>query len=716
MYSYFSSSPLVFLFLSLLFPFLSPIRFKTNFRNTILDVFKANGWKESESEVEWDIFWTNKEWIRGIYDKIHLEAHQRVNHFRNFYELTRKDLLVKNLKRARRTLQRKGKEEEASGAASSATSTSASGSSSSTTSSSSAASSSLDPTYDFFPDTYCLPAEYSLFVEAFKRAPPNSSWIMKPIGSSQGKGIFLFERLNQISEWKNDLKWKPEDSKAEKYIVQRYISNPLLIGGKKFDLRIYCLLASTPVRLASGASILAGDVRVGMKLAGEFGSVNVVAAPSDRRSLPTSMDMIRLRHKDGTSFVVKTGHLCTVRMKRGSHCVRGRDDSTITVRAFDSTVMQWREWGTRQYQIVKSDNSDGRTPVSADYFKNDSLLLHSNGIASKYPPLLCSNYDEACALLLADFDRSGLVDPASLPGRTLEFGDLIDISVDELLARPFLYEEMVTGLRMPAAMPIAPTSLPGVPFTVQPSFIACQRDLLHSSPRHHCLYVSRHPVTNEIEYRPVVPGDIVRVVFVMENDVITQDNTKSSCLTNLEQIMLERNILPIDGRESGVVITYLDSTTAECGGMMASSFSMDDDFVMAHLTFILHQLGALEIIGFGRMNQYWWSNFIHRIDGVTHVVEDETSIRFQYAPCSPSIGGSTVTLYKAASLTLTQHLRSISAVIGTCYGIGETPLEIESVLPAEFTEPQEYAPIEVDGNHRFQLADGVLTHNVGANN
>ena len=26
---------------------------------------------------------------------------------------------------------------------------------------------------------------------------------MKPIGSAQGKGIFLFTKLNEISEWKN---------------------------------------------------------------------------------------------------------------------------------------------------------------------------------------------------------------------------------------------------------------------------------------------------------------------------------------------------------------------------------------------------------------------------------------------------------------------------------------------------------------------------------
>jgi hypothetical protein len=32
--------------------------------------------------------------------------------------------------------------------------------------------------------------------------------------------------------------------KAEAYVVQRYISNHLLIGGKKFDLRLYALAKS----------------------------------------------------------------------------------------------------------------------------------------------------------------------------------------------------------------------------------------------------------------------------------------------------------------------------------------------------------------------------------------------------------------------------------------------------------------------------------------
>ncbi|CBZ56283.1 putative tubulin-tyrosine ligase family protein [Neospora caninum Liverpool] len=38
-----------------------------------------------------------------------------------------------------------------------------------------------------------------MFVEEFRKSP-NTLWIMKPIGRSQGKGIFLFERLSQIRE------------------------------------------------------------------------------------------------------------------------------------------------------------------------------------------------------------------------------------------------------------------------------------------------------------------------------------------------------------------------------------------------------------------------------------------------------------------------------------------------------------------------------------
>ena len=42
------------------------------------------------SDTDWDINWADVGWIRDFYDHIHLDDHQRLNHFRNHYELTRK--------------------------------------------------------------------------------------------------------------------------------------------------------------------------------------------------------------------------------------------------------------------------------------------------------------------------------------------------------------------------------------------------------------------------------------------------------------------------------------------------------------------------------------------------------------------------------------------------------------------------------------------------
>ena len=53
--------------------------------------------------------WFDRQEVRTTIDTVHLESHQRLNHFRNHYELTRKDLLVKNLKRYKRQLVKDGK-------------------------------------------------------------------------------------------------------------------------------------------------------------------------------------------------------------------------------------------------------------------------------------------------------------------------------------------------------------------------------------------------------------------------------------------------------------------------------------------------------------------------------------------------------------------------------------------------------------------------------
>lgn len=202
--------------------------------NTIYDVLRSRGWKEHDSDTnEWNIFWADKDWIHDTFDRIHLDPHQRINHFRNHYELTRKDLLVKNLKRMKRFFEREGNPEEAQ-------------------------------KYNVCPITFVVPSEYNMFVEEFKKHP-GQTWIMKPIGASQGHGIFLVNKLSQLQAWKPSTTWmagggqnnnktdKHDDADGKEegpaqYVTQKYVENPLLIGGKKFDIRMYALVVSyTPL-------------------------------------------------------------------------------------------------------------------------------------------------------------------------------------------------------------------------------------------------------------------------------------------------------------------------------------------------------------------------------------------------------------------------------------------------------------------------------------
>ena len=275
------------------------VRFKTFFLNTILDVMLSRGWKQITEDSGWDIYWCDVGWMREQFDSTYLPEHARVCHFRNHYELTRKDMVAKNLKRYKKELERSCASATPAAAASkrppllgggmplavaaNVSSSSASsgyppgvpassmgtfpssapggGAASSTpVSAPNPIASTFNPSsfavsvtgqvrlrVDFLPTTFKLPSEYRMFVEEFKKNP-SSAWIMKPVGSSQGKGIFLVTKLSQLGEWKADNRFTgeelDEEEKPAEYIVQKYVENPYLVGGKKFDLRIYCLVTS----------------------------------------------------------------------------------------------------------------------------------------------------------------------------------------------------------------------------------------------------------------------------------------------------------------------------------------------------------------------------------------------------------------------------------------------------------------------------------------
>ena len=62
---------------------------------------------------DWDILWVERDAIYEIMNNYHLAPHQRINHYRNHFELTRKDLMVKNLKRYKKQIEKEGRFDEA---------------------------------------------------------------------------------------------------------------------------------------------------------------------------------------------------------------------------------------------------------------------------------------------------------------------------------------------------------------------------------------------------------------------------------------------------------------------------------------------------------------------------------------------------------------------------------------------------------------------------
>lgn len=90
--------------------------------------------------------------------------------------------------------------------------------------------------------TYILPNDYALFVEEFRRQS-HAVWIMKPAAKAQGIGISIINKLSQIKKWAREQKL-PYISGKDSYVISRYVDNPLLVGGKKFDLRLYVLVTS----------------------------------------------------------------------------------------------------------------------------------------------------------------------------------------------------------------------------------------------------------------------------------------------------------------------------------------------------------------------------------------------------------------------------------------------------------------------------------------
>jgi len=216
-----------------------------------LEQASGGGWAEAPAtagnDACWHLYWS---WGKPKVVRANLLTVQRFNHFRHARELTRKDLLKKNLSRYQCLGGRMAR------------------------------------AFGVLPPTFVLPKEYLAFAEAFGRAayrggeasetggaayglvgagtgmgaagssatlaaraammlagPPKSGaasvpagaddnvWILKPVGLSRGRGISMVREISDVTY-------------GTPCVLQKYVGDTMLLDGYKFDLRVYVLVTS----------------------------------------------------------------------------------------------------------------------------------------------------------------------------------------------------------------------------------------------------------------------------------------------------------------------------------------------------------------------------------------------------------------------------------------------------------------------------------------
>ena len=145
--------------------------------------------KNDEENMNFDIIFTDLSCNQDFLGR--MKNYQKINHFPGILKIARKNFLAYHLRKMKKK---------------------------------------FPEFYDFFPETYCLPSDNSLLMKEFDKTK-RKTFIVKPDSAAEGRGIFLIRKFESINV-------------KDSYIVQKYLKNPFLIDGLKFDLRVYVFITS----------------------------------------------------------------------------------------------------------------------------------------------------------------------------------------------------------------------------------------------------------------------------------------------------------------------------------------------------------------------------------------------------------------------------------------------------------------------------------------
>lgn len=169
------------------------LKFKSGSLFCVIRTFECAGFKRIEGN-NWNAFWGKPKQDRVK----EMNKYQKTNHFPGCWQLGRKDSLWRNLSRMKRQ---------------------------------------HPNDYTFIPNTFLMNCDFNRFSIIKENSENKALWIMKPCASACGRGIKLINKRSKLKKKTN-------------YLVSEYISNPHLINGFKYDLRLYVLVSCfDPLRI-----------------------------------------------------------------------------------------------------------------------------------------------------------------------------------------------------------------------------------------------------------------------------------------------------------------------------------------------------------------------------------------------------------------------------------------------------------------------------------
>ncbi|EKF30174.1 tubulin-tyrosine ligase, putative [Trypanosoma cruzi marinkellei] len=192
--------------------------------SSVMCTLERAGFAEERSllSTSWSLKWCKRP-VRS--DFLRLKPFQRINHFPGTWRIGKKDELHKHLVAAREIWCEKNHENlmlvgHVHG----------------------------NSFGDFFPEAWVLPDEAAAFKHVLGSEEERGHlFIVKPTTSACGKGIYLLKASKHLHL--ESVLHQPDacgasETRPRRLLVQRYISDPLLIEGYKFDLRLYVVVTS----------------------------------------------------------------------------------------------------------------------------------------------------------------------------------------------------------------------------------------------------------------------------------------------------------------------------------------------------------------------------------------------------------------------------------------------------------------------------------------